>query len=60
MTDMKGKGMGELVKVVEEGREQLRQVRFGVAGSHDRNVKKRKSIRKDIARALTELNAQKA
>lgn len=60
MTDMKGKGMGELVKAVEEGREVLRAVRFGVAGSHDRNVKKRKSVRKDIARALTELNAQKA
>lgn len=55
MADMKGKGAGELTKLVSEKREELRAIRFGTAGSADRNVKKRKALRKDIARALTEV-----
>lgn len=60
MADMKGKGAGEIVKLVSEKREELRAIRFGTAGSRDRNVKKSKGIRKDIARALTELNSKNA
>lgn len=60
MTDMKGKGAGELAKLVAQMREELRSIRFGTAGSKDRNVKKQKALRKDIARALTELTATKA
>lgn len=47
------------MKLVAEKQEELRSIRFGTAGSSDRNVKKQKTLRKDIARALTEMTAQK-
>lgn len=59
MSDMKGKGAGELMKLVAQTREELRAIRFGAAGSQDRNVNKQKTLRKQIARALTELSATK-
>jgi ribosomal protein L29 len=49
----------ELNKIVADKREELRALRFSVAGSKNRNVKLGRELRKDIARALTELNARK-
>jgi ribosomal protein L29 len=46
----------DLRKLVEEKREELRRLRFAVAGSKNRNVKQAATLRKQIARALTELN----
>jgi ribosomal protein L29 len=48
----------DLRKLVEEKREELRRLRFTVAGSKNRNVKQASTLRKHIARALTELNAR--
>lgn len=49
----------ELQKYVAQRREALQALRFSVAGSKNRNVKEAKSLRKDIARALTRLAATK-
>jgi len=46
----------DLRKLVGEKREALRRLRFAVAGSKNRNVKEAATLRKRIARALTELN----
>jgi ribosomal protein L29 len=51
---------GELQKLVADKREELRSLRFNVAGSKNRNVKLGRNLRKEIARALTALNAPTA
>lgn len=43
----------ELKTMLSEKRLALRNFRFAVAGSKNRNVKEGKSLRKDIARMLT-------
>ncbi len=43
----------ELLKLAEDNREELRVLRFGVAGSKNRNVKAARTLRKEVARALT-------
>ena len=49
----------DLAKFVSEKREALRMSRFAGAGSKNHNVKEARTIRKEIARALTEANAHK-
>lgn len=46
----------ELHRVVADKREQLRSLRFAVAGSKNRDVKAAQKLRKEIARALTALS----
>lgn len=48
--------MEELTKDLAKHREDLRSLRFNVAGSKVRDVKKTKTLRREIARLLTELN----
>ena len=50
----------EITNLVAGKREELRTLRFSVAGSKNRNVKLARSLRKDIARSLTELTARKS
>ncbi len=50
----------DLAKFVSDKREQVRSLRFAAAGSKNHNVKESKTIRKEIARALTEVTARKA
>lgn len=52
----KEKTDAELTKDLAKHREDLRGLRFNVAGSKVRNVKEAKTLRKEIARVLTELN----
>lgn len=54
-----GKSKQDLLKVLLEKREAFRKLRFGTAGSKARNVKEGASLRKDIARIMTELNRSK-
>ena len=54
------KGEKELKELLAEKRMALHAFRFGIAGSKVRNVKEGKDVKKEIARALTELNARKA
>lgn len=49
-----------LLSLVGEKREELRVLRFSVAGSKNRNVKHTSVLRHDIARALTQVTALKA
>ena len=46
----------EIAKFVEDKREELRTLQFAVAGSKNRNVKQARTLRKEIARALTAQN----
>ena len=55
-TSYKDKSKEDLVRALGERRETLRKLRFGTTGSKTRNVKEGASIRKDIARIMTELN----
>lgn len=58
MADVKKKNDKELAKELVEKRDELRQFKFGIAGSKVRDVKTGKNLRKDIARILTEQNAR--
>ncbi|OHA92248.1 MAG: 50S ribosomal protein L29 [Candidatus Zambryskibacteria bacterium RIFCSPLOWO2_02_FULL_51_21] len=58
-TTYKGKPKTDLVKALYEQREILSKFRFGAAGSKTRNVKEGQAARKEIARIMTELNANK-
>ena len=55
-TDLTKHTHEELTKLVVDKREELRVLRFNVAGSKNRDVKLASKLRKDIARALTALN----
>ena len=59
MSDFTKQENTQIEKFVAEKRETLRVRRFGSAGSRSRNVREGRGIRKDIARALTELTARK-
>lgn len=55
MTDFTKHEGGELQKTLADLRESLRTFRFGGAGSRTRNVREGRTLRKEIARVLTEL-----
>ena len=57
--DFKSATKEELRKFVAEKREELRALRFSGSGSKNPNVKLPRTIRKEIARALTELSVNK-
>lgn len=48
----------DLNKILSEKREALRNFRFGGAGAKVKNVKEGRTIRKEIAQILTELNSR--
>ena len=52
-SDIKNKPKADLEIMVKDKREALKNFRFGIAGSRVKNVKEARTIRKDIARALT-------
>ncbi len=49
----------ELQKFVSDTHGELGRLRFSVAGSKNRNVKRVRTLRKDIARAETELSVRR-
>ncbi len=57
--DLINKTPADLMKLVSTKREELRAARFGGAGAKAKNGKEGRNIRKEIARILTVLNAQK-
>ena len=57
-TPFTGKEIGELKKLLSDKREALRTFRFQSAGTHARNVREGRTIRKEIAQILTEMRAQ--
>lgn len=46
----------DLIKELEEKRVYLRDLRFGIAGSKNKNVKIQNTTKKEIARIKTALN----
>ncbi|MDD5152615.1 MAG: 50S ribosomal protein L29 [Candidatus Pacebacteria bacterium] len=60
MTDFKKKSKEELMKAFDEKKEELRAFRFDLAGSAKKNVKAPRLARRDVARIMTELNANKS
>ena len=58
-TIYKDKSEKDLAKALYEQREILSKFRFAAAGSKTRNVKEGHAARIEIARIMTELNAQK-
>ena len=60
MKEITTKTHADLNKLLTEKREALRVFRFGGAGAKTKNVKEGASIRKDIARIMTQLNAKKS
>ncbi|HAT68166.1 MAG: 50S ribosomal protein L29 [Candidatus Yonathbacteria bacterium RIFOXYC2_FULL_47_9] len=59
MTDISKKSNEDLVKTIDSKREELRALRFDIAGSAKKNTKATMLARKEIARSLTEVNARK-
>jgi len=53
-TDITKHTKEDLAKLVADKREELRALRFGGAGSKNRNVKAARNLRKEVARALTQ------
>jgi ribosomal protein L29 len=51
-----GKSKKDLIEALREKQEAFRKLRFGTTGSKNRNVKVAGTMRKDIARIMTELN----
>jgi len=48
----------DLERYASQKREELRNLRFAGAGSKNKNVKLARTLRREIARALTEINAR--
>lgn len=59
MADSISKNPKDLIKNLLEKRNALQAFRLGNAGSKTKNVKEGKLLRKDIARIMTELTAQR-
>lgn len=60
MTDFNKKSTDDLTKLVSEKREEIRSLRFSAAGTVKKNVKATFLARKEVARALTLINARKS
>jgi ribosomal protein L29 len=57
MKEITNKTQADLTKLLNEKREALRVFRFGAAGAKTKNVKEGSTVRKDIARIMTAMNA---
>lgn len=53
--DIRKKGAPELQKMISELEAELRDFRFGTSGARVKNVRRARTIRKDIARIKTVL-----
>jgi ribosomal protein L29 len=60
MKELREKNDADLAKFVAEKQEELRKLRFGVAGSTMRNVHAAKNLRREVAQALTEITHRNA
>jgi len=59
MKDVKKADSKNIKKFITEKRAELRKFRFAISGAGTKNVKLSRNIRKEIARAMTEVNARK-
>jgi len=56
--ELKEKSIQDLNKELKDKREALRKFRFSLTGSKTRDLKEGKTLRKEIARILTEINSR--
>ena len=59
MSEYKNKTEKEIVKLLNDKREALRNYRFAISGSKTRNVREGRNTRKEIARLMTEMSGRK-
>jgi ribosomal protein L29 len=59
MAELTSWSVEDLQKEIAKKRESLRTFRFGEAGTRTRNVREGRTLRKEIARLLTEMNSRK-
>ena len=55
--ELKNLPVAELMKMVKDGQERLRTLKFDLAAGKVKDVKELRSLKKDIARALTFIHA---
>jgi len=55
MKEYKEKSIEELRKIIADKRNSMRDFRFGSTGSKIKNVKLGRTLKKDVARVMTEL-----
>ncbi len=58
MNELTPKTEQELHRMIAENRTKMQAFRFAMAGSKQKNVKEGRTLRKEIARILTELKAR--
>jgi ribosomal protein L29 len=58
MKEIREKDTAGLKQFVTEKRAELQKLRFGTAGSNLRNTRAQRNARREIAKALTELNTR--
>ena len=56
--NLKGKKKEDLVKELSARREEMRVIAFKAEGSRSKNVKELSTLKKKIARILTEMNSK--
>jgi len=59
MSEYKNKTEKEIVKLLNDKTEALKNYRFAVSGSKTRNVRDGRNTRKEIARLMTELSGRR-
>jgi len=59
MKEYKDKTPQDLIKLISEKKEVIRNFRFGSTGSKTKNVKLGRTTRKEIARIMTELSLRR-
>jgi ribosomal protein L29 len=57
--EIKSKTASDLTKMLSDKRESLRLFRFGTSGAKTKNVKEGRELKRDIARIMTVLSANK-
>lgn len=57
--NLKNQPVAELAKMIKDGRERLRALKFDLAAGKVKDVRELRSLKKDIARALTFIRIQK-
>ncbi|MEK7460450.1 MAG: 50S ribosomal protein L29 [Patescibacteria group bacterium] len=60
MSELKNKSVEDLKKALDEKREEIRGIRFDLAGTTKKNVKATLLARREVARISTEITARKA
>ena len=58
MSELQKKTDGDLVTFIKEKREELHKLQFGVTGSSMRNTHAIRDVKREVAQALTELQAR--